>query len=65
MQPCYGKNEQFHQLYDRFGHEAGDKILTEFSAALKEIFGKEGYISRYGGDEFVVLVRSGDKDNYY
>lgn len=53
--------DYFKQVNDRFGHEAGDRILKEFSAALREIFGNEGYISRYGGDEFVVLVRSGDK----
>ena len=54
--------DYFKQVNDRFGHEAGDRILKGFSAALREIFGSEGYISRYGGDEFVVLVRNGDKD---
>lgn len=53
--------DYFKQVNDRFGHEAGDRILIEFSAALRELFGDNGYISRYGGDEFVVLVRSGDK----
>lgn len=53
--------DYFKQVNDRFGHEAGDRILIEFAAALREIFGDEGYISRYGGDEFVVLVRSADK----
>lgn len=53
--------DYFKQVNDRFGHEAGDKILIEFSAALRKLFGEEGYISRYGGDEFVVLVQSADK----
>ena len=53
--------DYFKQVNDKFGHEAGDRILTEFSAALRELFGDSGYISRYGGDEFVVLVRSSDK----
>lgn len=53
--------DYFKEVNDRFGHEAGDRILTRFSAALRELFGDEGYISRYGGDEFVVLVRSADK----
>ncbi len=52
----------FKQVNDKFGHEAGDRILVGFSAALKEIFGESSYISRYGGDEFVLLVRNGDKD---
>lgn len=54
--------DYFKHVNDRFGHEAGDKILKEFSAALLEIFGNDGYVSRYGGDEFVVLVQNGDKD---
>ena len=54
--------DYFKQVNDRFGHEAGDRILIEFSAALREVFGEESYISRYGGDEFVVLVRSADKN---
>ncbi|MCH5186353.1 MAG: GGDEF domain-containing protein [Oscillospiraceae bacterium] len=54
--------DYFKQVNDKFGHEAGDRILTEFAAALRELFGNEGYISRYGGDEFVVLVRSADKN---
>lgn len=53
--------DYFKQVNDKFGHEAGDRILTEFSAALRELFGENSYISRYGGDEFVVLVRSADK----
>ena len=52
--------DYFKQVNDRFGHEAGDRILIGFAAALRELFGNNGYISRYGGDEFVVLVRSGD-----
>lgn len=52
--------DYFKQVNDRFGHEAGDRILKGFAAALRELFGNNGYISRYGGDEFVVLVRSGD-----
>ena len=53
--------DYFKQVNDKFGHEAGDKILVEFSAALRELFGESGYISRYGGDEFVVLVKSADR----
>ncbi len=54
--------DYFKHVNDRFGHDAGDKILKEFSAALQEIFGNDGYVSRYGGDEFVVLVQNGDKE---
>ena len=54
--------DYFKQVNDKFGHEAGDRILVEFSAVLRELFGEESFISRYGGDEFVVLVRNADKE---
>lgn len=53
--------DYFKQVNDRFGHEAGDKILVEFSGLLKKHFGEMGFISRYGGDEFVVLLDATSK----
>lgn len=54
--------DYFKQVNDRFGHDAGDRILKEFSSALRELFGEISYISRYGGDEFVILVRTVDTE---
>lgn len=53
--------DYFKQVNDRFGHEAGDRILIAFSAALKKQFEDLGMISRYGGDEFVVLLDTASK----
>ncbi len=33
--------DNFKHVNDRFGHEAGDRILTGFASALREIFGEE------------------------
>lgn len=49
--------DYFKQINDRFGHEGGDVILVEFAGLLSEIFGNDGIVARYGGDEFVALVR--------
>lgn len=51
----------FKQVNDRFGHEAGDRLLVEFSIALRNTFGKCGLTARYGGDEFVVLIKDKTK----
>ena len=51
----------FKQVNDRFGHEAGDRLLVEFAIALRNTFGKCGLTARYGGDEFVVLVKDKSK----
>ena len=53
--------DYFKHVNDVYGHEAGDKILREFSAALKDLFGQDGFVSRYGGDEFVVLTDITDR----
>ncbi|MCU1691917.1 MAG: hypothetical protein JWM64_1008 [Frankiales bacterium] len=48
---------------DSLGHEAGDALLVEVAARLAEAAGPEDLVSRFGGDEFVVLVRTpGDVD---
>ena len=54
--------DYFKQVNDRFGHEAGDRILIDFSAALKKYFSELGIISRYGGDEFVVLIDTASRE---
>jgi diguanylate cyclase (GGDEF)-like protein/putative nucleotidyltransferase with HDIG domain len=41
---------------DAFGHYAGDDLLRRTAAVLKRCFRRGDIISRYGGDEFVVLM---------
>ena len=54
--------DYFKQVNDRFGHDAGDKVLVRFASLLKELFGENGLISRYGGDEFLVFVKDMDRN---
>ena len=49
--------DYFKDVNDNYGHEEGDRILVEFSALLKQIYGASGVVSRFGGDEFVVMLR--------
>lgn len=45
---------------DTFGHAQGDKLLAEAANILKDIAGPNALISRYGGDEFVVILENVD-----
>ena len=47
----------FKQINDRLGHFTGDQILRDISAVLIETFRAEDLVGRFGGDEFVVLMK--------
>lgn len=49
----------FKEINDAYGHPIGDECLKRFAAALEATFGSDDLLFRYGGDEFVVIVRSG------
>lgn len=46
----------FKQLNDAAGHEAGDAGLVRVAKILRDRFEPQGIVTRWGGDEFVVLV---------
>lgn len=48
--------DDFKLVNDSIGHEVGDRLLQEASARLAACVGAREYISRVGGDEFLVLV---------
>ena len=41
---------------DNYGHEEGDKLLTDFSSLLMEVYSETCIICRMGGDEFLVVA---------
>lgn len=50
--------DHFKQLNDTHGHETGDLFLIEVAKRLQQIVRGGDTVSRIGGDEFVVLLRS-------
>jgi diguanylate cyclase len=47
--------DKFKSVNDTFGHEAGDKTLSDFAAHLRGAVRDRDIVGRYGGEEFVVL----------
>lgn len=47
---------------DEHGHSEGDKILINFSKVLTQCFHSNSIVSRFGGDEFVIISQSNEED---
>ena len=47
--------DNFKQINDTFGHEAGDQMIVAFGRALREKLRSSDFIARLGGDEFCVI----------
>ncbi len=56
--------DDFKQVNDTLGHDAGDALLVEFSERLAtrvpEVAGSSALVARFGGDEFVVLIEGSE-----
>jgi len=48
----------FKDVNDVFGHQAGDRVLSETSRRLESVIRPGDIVARLGGDEFVVLCES-------
>jgi diguanylate cyclase (GGDEF)-like protein/PAS domain S-box-containing protein len=59
---CYLDLDHFKPVNDRFGHEAGDRLLVELAnrmrRSLRSWAGGDDVVARIGGDEFVLLLRT-------
>jgi diguanylate cyclase (GGDEF)-like protein len=48
--------DHFKEINDTLGHTAGDRALTDTVALLKACLRSGDFVSRYGGDEFLILL---------
>ncbi|MGR2737133.1 HDOD domain-containing protein [Billgrantia sp. Q4P2] len=54
--------DHFKKVNDRFGHDAGDRVLVELAATLRQVMEENAvHAGRYGGDEFVLILPNYDE----
>jgi diguanylate cyclase (GGDEF)-like protein len=51
----------FKSVNDTLGHAAGDEVLCEVSRRLSALVRQGDVLARMGGDEFAIVMRSGDQ----
>lgn len=54
--------DRFKDINDSLGHGAGDRLLREVAQRLAGCIGEHGVVTRYGGDEFVAMLKGPHQD---
>ncbi|MCR4590729.1 MAG: GGDEF domain-containing protein [Lachnospiraceae bacterium] len=50
-----GDIDFFKNVNDTHGHEAGDAVLVQMANIIKEHMGEDGFVARWGGEEFLFV----------
>src|SRR5438067_11368605 len=52
--------DDFKQVNDRYGHQAGDEMLKAFASALRKTVRESDVAGRWGGEEFALVLSGTD-----
>lgn len=55
--------DHFKRINDEHGHDTGDAVLRAIGATIRRTLRDGDFAARVGGEEFAILVRTGDRDN--
>lgn len=54
--------DDFKTINDTFTHIGGDLVLKKISDILSENLKDNGFVGRYGGDEFVIIIKNNNEE---
>ncbi len=52
--------DNFKAVNDNYGHQAGDDVLVQLAALIRETVRPSDSVARYGGEEFLILLPNAD-----
>lgn len=55
--------DDFKSVNDNYGHLFGDKVIAKIAETIRRVVAVRGMVSRFGGDEFVVLLENCDEES--
>ena len=55
--------DRFKQVNDQHGHLIGDRVLQSVASILRAVVGPEDLACRLGGDEFCLVIASGQRED--
>ncbi|MFG1491804.1 GGDEF domain-containing protein, partial [Oceanospirillum sp. HFRX-1_2] len=57
--------DNFKTVNDRFGHAYGDQFLQAFAKVLEDSIRPGDFLSRYGGDEFTIILPEASQEQAF
>ncbi|NLB20823.1 MAG: GGDEF domain-containing protein [Clostridium sp.] len=52
--------DNFKKVNDVYGHLIGDEVICKLADTIKSIFENNGFVGRYGGEEFIIIMPKTD-----
>ena len=62
---CMADIDFFKKVNDTYGHDAGDEVLKAVAATLKKDCGENALVSRWGGEEFLMVFTGVNGDDAF
>ena len=60
-----GDIDHFKMINDKYGHKSGDLVLIEVSNVFKKFVRESDLVCRWGGEEFVILLKNCTNEDAY